>query len=1299
MPEGSGPELRGVRVVMDGSDTGIVIGLDRFAPAAESQAGGRLTERKLVRFDGDGGGGRESADAFVERMRGLLEELGQSRQGQRLLRGISGMRPLTQVGMPLDTGYRDVTVVIHRGVDLTEKGAAAYPFNVQDSKNFQGSVAGITVSDESSVLTGMNIEDRSRFVLTEKAILAHELIHTSHYLQGNVPTGDRYVVPVEVKYERSNGAKEKNPVYIKAEEVRTVGGQDHVIYNTAINKMNGKSGIEDPAAVGSKQAAEKLITEATKAGNYEKATNLQRVMNARTITFGVTETSLMEEWGLNPRRHYSNFSEIRGQPAEVIARRMGVGVDDVEYRLRALPEGVAKITDDQARNPQEVEKILTRRGSKNSWKLPSCVRGSLIACIPNSSESEVSQQTWDRVKDVENFLKNNPDAEIIGNAPREDVIHNRASKTAQEFLKSPENKALLEEGKNPKTWESKDSARKYNQKIKQRLISGFSASNALFAVDIADWSRNMYLMATDPSRDPADLENVAQALSLIPGLSQGIGIVDGINKSDPQIILENVVALAIITASVFFPAFGVAAGVGSLAQRIAEAIAWWWQLPEPIGPDFSGLVDRPSPVKIAAGGEGRVNWVVANIGREVWSDFKGEMKFTAPEGMRFVEQEAVPSTYSIDGGQSWQDDPGLQGCRREDGEKTLICRGTGKRSNYWQGSLGNERGNSKNEGTLRFQPLVRVDDNASIGLVTGSGHLSSNHPSSVAQDGWWNPAIGTRIASDQENEYDTTIARAGLYVEVTIRNGFFGSTDSSDVSKIPAGGQGRLLWGVGNDGREVWSYGYQGQMKFVAPEYSRFVDQETVPVSFNGSKMPIVNKSPMRGCRTYDNGKELVCQTPGDWDNYWPGAIGNISSANAWTQYREMYPLVQVDSDAPVGQRSKGEGVLSLNSAYQAQDGGWNDLGKINVKSSLRLEFTAAETVSITGLVDRSPVAKISAGKQGNVWFTVSNTGFEIHSQKDGRMVFRAPEYSQFVDQESVNTLYSLDAGNTWAEESARLRDCRVEEDGKILSCSSPASSRGPWWQGSLGNPQGNSKREEARAFSPVVKVNRDAPAGKKFEGNVAWDIGPKREVLQAKTGNWHEIGDPKFTGKLNIEVTQSDYPGVGSIYEPTAISAGGQGRVNWGVSNAGSEIYADSVGTIRFRAPHRSRFPDQAIVPTASSLDRGKTWTNSQLRNCRVEDAGKTLTCQDPGSWDHYWQGSLGNPQGNSKREEIRWIGPILQVDQDAPEGMVLTGGQGVMPLNNAQQANPGTWWSPWKHLGNINITGTLNIRVKRAP
>ncbi|ATY09123.1 hypothetical protein CU254_00455 [Amycolatopsis sp. AA4] len=411
---GTSSRMRGVRIPVPGVEkSGIVVVKDLYGPAIED-----AKTPKVVKFE-DAPGGAAEAERFVKRMQDAVAEIAKSPDGARLLRGISEMRPLDQVGMDLATGQKDVTVVLHRsawGERDAKYSNTAFTMAYDDTRaaNGVGSPAEIVVPNESYAIFGVNLENSRRYMIREQDALAHEFIHASHYLEGSryPHSADGSPVPITYTYTTYLGEKKHREVDIPLEEIRTLGGPDALLAAEQ-QKVHGLQRLVDKAIANSRLVMDTYIKLAP-----DRATKklLKKIRDARNAAPDVTETSIAQQLGITPRRHYANISgtaDAVTAAANEISQDKGIHWKIVEGEVKIVRAGTT-ITVEDTRDPAAVEQRL----GGQPQALPLCPSsGARAACIPKQEPKDVPEATRSRVNENLQFVKSNPDAVLYRGEP------------------------------------------------------------------------------------------------------------------------------------------------------------------------------------------------------------------------------------------------------------------------------------------------------------------------------------------------------------------------------------------------------------------------------------------------------------------------------------------------------------------------------------------------------------------------------------------------------------------------------------------------------------------------------------------------------------------------------------------------------------------------------------------------------------------------------------------------------------------------------------------------------------------
>lgn len=433
MPDGK--QATGYRIPIPGSETqsGIVALTDRYA--ARANKGTLSVER--------GGAEWAKAEAFVRRVEEIVADLASKPGGMKFLEGLSRMQPLdVAVGSAKPaTGLADVNVVFHRELsddpeqwpedlknrwkdakkdddwrrgkgelkegepgdaDLmrselsgAEPMAMAYDREGR-ARNGIGSQGMVSMSEVESVYFGY-LSDGTRVAIKESQLVGHELVHTAHFLQGALLDGK---VPVKVSYRASDGSEKTAVIMIPAEEVGTMGGDDA---RRTLSHVEGAE-LEQEHYKQSMKAVQKELQ-----GSHPEAVQetLAHVQLARVETFPVTETTLAAERGWPVRDHYANPPEL--------AKELGISVEKLGGDFVKVPPG-EKVTDADLRDPEGLQKRLESAGKTKGVVAQVCSRllkfGRPAVCRPDGDLKEVTEETKKRVGEVEEFLKEHPDAQV-----------------------------------------------------------------------------------------------------------------------------------------------------------------------------------------------------------------------------------------------------------------------------------------------------------------------------------------------------------------------------------------------------------------------------------------------------------------------------------------------------------------------------------------------------------------------------------------------------------------------------------------------------------------------------------------------------------------------------------------------------------------------------------------------------------------------------------------------------------------------------------------------------------------------
>lgn len=430
----TGQQADGYRISIPDSQvaSGIVVLWDRYT----GTAGGHTLSV------GREGAEADQAEAYVRRVEAAIAELAGSADGRALLEGIGRMRPLDVVAGGRKSEFQpgDVNVVFYRGMpadaqewpdalrkQLREReeadkqlGAeagegladglrrsavvtepAANAVDRVRASNGDGSEGMIGMPDEEKVFFGYQ-PDRKLIAMREPQMVAHELVHAAHYLQGTLRDGTSS--PVQVEYTAAGGSRETATVDIKDEEVATLGGEDARRYLTHVAGEGGSRELRrdpiDKSAKAVAEAAEQAHDEGVKK-------SLRDVELGRHQTFRIDETRLAEVLGWPARRHYA-------LPGEPVAKAWGITEARVAGEFFTVPSG-EKVTNAEAKNAEGLKARLEKTGKTKSSLVRACSRffgRQSVQCSPDSSPEEVSAETNQRVDEVGEFLKEHPDAQV-----------------------------------------------------------------------------------------------------------------------------------------------------------------------------------------------------------------------------------------------------------------------------------------------------------------------------------------------------------------------------------------------------------------------------------------------------------------------------------------------------------------------------------------------------------------------------------------------------------------------------------------------------------------------------------------------------------------------------------------------------------------------------------------------------------------------------------------------------------------------------------------------------------------------
>ncbi|WHM41049.1 hypothetical protein [Streptomyces sp. BPTC-684] len=434
----TGQQAAGYRIPIPGSDvrSGIIVLTDRYT----AYDGGHVLPT------GSSGAEAEEAEAFVREMAEFVEELASAPQGRRLLEGISRMRPLDVAageaeaaaglkdasavftrGMPDDPerwpeglkkkydaykaadreakvpdGELGMAAIMHMDVSATEPRAEPYnPAHTRDGIGTQGIV---NVPDKRAAFLGYEA-NKKRILVGWVQMLAHELVHVAHYLQGALYPDTK--IPVPVDYPAADGSVKTAEVQISGEEVATNGGKDA---ETLLPYVKAR---RDEPTLGMKhfeasadKAKEKLKEKA--AGKEMDLEPLLQTQAARIDTFPLTETSLARERGWQAREHYS-------LPTAPLAKESGIPEEQLKGKFVTLPPG-EKVTDADLKDPDAFEARLEKAGKKPlSRVVRACSRffgRQPVVCHADGRPEEVTQETRSRIEEVRGVLREHPDAPL-----------------------------------------------------------------------------------------------------------------------------------------------------------------------------------------------------------------------------------------------------------------------------------------------------------------------------------------------------------------------------------------------------------------------------------------------------------------------------------------------------------------------------------------------------------------------------------------------------------------------------------------------------------------------------------------------------------------------------------------------------------------------------------------------------------------------------------------------------------------------------------------------------------------------
>ncbi|MFC5722058.1 ricin-type beta-trefoil lectin domain protein [Streptomyces gamaensis] len=416
-----GKTLRAVRIPIPDSKvvSSIVVALDRYSTG------------QMIPYDHEVNG-REKAEAFVKRIEGNLGKLAGDSEGKVLLEGISGMSPLDVVMGERSpaTGHADINTIIHRGfpqdpkewtrdvLDVYEGLSPAEQekfrelsspespyvrtFDPERHSNGIGSEGMVMVQDDPVVLISHQPDGRL-VAMDESLILGHELVHVAHGLQGADAAREHGTIPVPVEYKDPEGNRWKNESKTSAEEISTLGGG-------SVKYIGHPKDGEPALGLSHFERSEKAVKDAlSRSGLPDHVVKrLAEVQLARYSTFPISETSLANSRGVPVREHYKLPVEFALRWNLVLRNAEGKPTAVTDQQVVKLPEGLA-FTEDDLNKPVRLKKILETEGVR----LQPCSRGtSFMACDLGGQPEEVTEETKKRINEVEQFLKEHPDAKV-----------------------------------------------------------------------------------------------------------------------------------------------------------------------------------------------------------------------------------------------------------------------------------------------------------------------------------------------------------------------------------------------------------------------------------------------------------------------------------------------------------------------------------------------------------------------------------------------------------------------------------------------------------------------------------------------------------------------------------------------------------------------------------------------------------------------------------------------------------------------------------------------------------------------
>jgi len=439
------------------------------------------------------------------------------------------------------------------------------------------------------------------FLQRPAEVLTHELVHAIHSL-GGATAPDLDVMYNAIMNDVNTPSETEPPRYIGSKQ--TIPVEEAITHGrkVVLTKVNTKypvpegytvpEGIAIPNGITPNQfesKADSVANSLTHVGpqvSQELREAAVHIRHARINAWNLSETRIVSEMTINSqptpvRAYYKDFDKDSQNPkmygsGKPLAYRIPGSQRNVSLEYRTSPDSWETPPSASGKPPQKVPVSLDECGASSHF----------LACKPKTADTAITDA--ERAAAVEEYYLENPSARPAAHGPGTkkvrphelDVlkVQEDAQKLQEEILADREFVKGLP-ARSPQQMSATDIEITHTA-LKAKISA--LRSGAIRVTATAGIGVGLYqAIETYTNTNATPMDKLEATTSLIPVVSNMMGLAEGIESGNAETIAVNTIALASLLVAQAVPAVGELIDVGLFTYITVKAITMWWQSLDP----------------------------------------------------------------------------------------------------------------------------------------------------------------------------------------------------------------------------------------------------------------------------------------------------------------------------------------------------------------------------------------------------------------------------------------------------------------------------------------------------------------------------------------------------------------------------------------------------------------------------------------------------------------------------------------------------------------------------------------------